>query len=66
MKANVGTIDRALRTIVGLILVILAFTTITGTTATWVAVIVGAVLIGTASIRFCPAYRILGIQTCKS
>ena len=31
----------------------------------WVSVIVGVVLIATAGMKFCPLYRVLGVNTCK-
>ena len=62
MSANVGKIDRMLRAIVGLVLLALALSgTFTGTMF-WV---VGAVALATAGMKFCPAYRLLGVNTCK-
>ena len=60
MKANVGTIDRALRIIVGLALIGL---TLNGNIGVWGWV--GVVPVLTGIFRFCPAYPILGISTCK-
>ena len=69
MTANVGTIDRTLRIILGIVILGLPFLSgaplFASTTATLIAVIVGLVLIGTSALRFCPLYRVLGIQTCK-
>ena len=59
MKANSGTIDRALRVIVGLVLVGLAAA---GTIGMWGWI--GVVPLVTGLIGFCPAYAILGISTC--
>lgn len=60
MKANVGTIDRALRIIVGLALIGL---TLNGNISVWGWI--GVVPVLTGIFRFCPAYPILGISTCK-
>lgn len=60
MKANAGTIDRALRVIVGLVLVGLAAA---GTIGMWGWI--GVVPLVTGLIGFCPAYTILGISTCS-
>jgi hypothetical protein len=60
MKANAGTIDRALRVIAGLALVGL---TATGTLPVWGYI--GAVPLLTGLIGFCPLYPILGINTCS-
>ena len=68
MSANVGSIDRILRGIVGVILIMLPFVTGFGAGSallTWGAVIVGAVLVLTAVFRFCPLYRIIGVNTCQ-
>jgi len=59
MKVNVGTIDRAARIIVGLILIGLAAT---GTVGLWGYI--GIVPLLTGVFRFCPAYTLLGLNTC--
>ena len=60
MKANVGTIDRALRIIVGLALIGLTATGHIGGRG-WI----GVVPLATGLFRFCPAYTLLGASTCK-
>ena len=59
MKANVGTIDRVLRIIVGLVLIGLA---LAGTIGPWGWI--GVVPLATALFRFCPLYTVLGMNTC--
>jgi len=70
MSVNVGTLDRVLRFVVGLVLVIAPFTTnmalLQGTTAATISVIIGAVLVLTAAFRVCPIYSLLGMRTCRS
>jgi hypothetical protein len=61
MKANVGGVDRILRTIVGLVLIGLVMS---GTIGVWGWV--GVVFIATGVFSFCPAYRLMGIKTCKN
>ena len=63
-EKNVGTVDRSIRGIVGLVLLYLAFATLSGGWA-WVAGIVGVVMLGTAALGSCPPYALLGINTCK-
>ncbi len=58
MRANVGTIDRALRIVVGLVLIALVFV---GPQTAWGWL--GLIPLATAFIRFCPLYRLLGICT---
>ncbi|NHW03103.1 YgaP family membrane protein [Stutzerimonas degradans] len=60
MKANVGTIDRAVRLVVGLLLIGL---TLGGVIGMWGWI--GLLPLATGIFRFCPAYGLLGIKTCK-
>jgi hypothetical protein len=59
MKTNEGTIDRALRVLAGLVLIAL---TLTGTIGMWGWI--GVVPIATGLLGWCPAYTLLGINTC--
>jgi len=59
-NANVGPVDRALRIVAGLVLLGL---TLTGTIGAWGWI--GVVPLFTAFVRFCPAYAIFGLNTCK-
>ena len=59
---NIGKIDRIIRALLGLILIVVAFLTPYG----WLAII-GAVAAGTSLISFCPLYTLLHINTgCKT
>lgn len=65
---NEGTADRIVRFILGIVLLAVAwFVLDLGSGNLWgiVAAVVSVVLMGTAAIGFCPAYRIFGIRTCK-
>ena len=59
MKANVGSIDRVVRTILGLVLISLVFV---GPQTPWGWI--GIVPLATALIGFCPAYALFGASTC--
>ena len=59
MPRNEGTIDRALRIIVGLILLALVFV---GPKTMWG--LIGLIPLATGLIGYCPLYQILGISTC--
>jgi len=61
MPKNVGQIDRLIRIIIGLALITLAAT---GTIGPWGYI--GILPLLTALLRTCPAYTILGINTCKA
>ncbi|MBP2313475.1 YgaP family membrane protein [Azospirillum soli] len=59
MSTNVGPVDRALRAVVGLVLIALVFV---GPQTAWGWI--GLVPLLTAVIGFCPAYTLFGIKTC--
>jgi Protein of unknown function (DUF2892) len=59
MTANVGGIDRILRIVAGLVLIALA---LTGTIGAWGWI--GLVPLATGLFRVCPAYGLLGMNTC--
>jgi uncharacterized membrane protein len=59
MKVNVGTVDRVLRVLVGLALITAAAT---GRIGVWGWL--GVVPLATGLFRFCPAYTLLGMNTC--
>ena len=61
MKVNVGSTDRLLRAIAGLVLIGL---TLMGTIGAWGWI--GLILLATGLFSFCPAYGLLGIKTCKT
>jgi len=69
MTTNVGTIDRVLRLILGIILLLAPFVSgmalFDSGVATALSVIAGVILVATAGMKFCPLYRIFGIRTCK-
>jgi hypothetical protein len=56
---NVGTIDRAIRAVIGLGLIALVFV---GPQTVWGWI--GVVPLVTAIIGWCPPYALLGINTC--
>ena len=60
MNANVGNADRILRIVAGIILISLVFV---GPKTVWGWV--GLVPLITGFIRWCPAYTLFGLNTCK-
>ena len=60
MTRNLASWDRVARLILGSLLIILAAT---GMVGVWGYL--GAVLVGTAFVSFCPIYRVFGLSTCK-
>jgi len=61
MNTNIGSIDRAVRIVVGLALLSLVF--LLNGSGRWLG-LVGVVLLLTAWFRFCPLYTVLGISSC--
>lgn len=65
MKSNVGGIDRTLRIIVGIVLLLVGLAAPLEMTWRIVALVVAAIALVTAFVRFCPINAMLGINTCK-
>jgi hypothetical protein len=67
---NVGSIDRGVRFLAGLVLIALSFLPPSAPvlaslgTWRWAFAAVGVVMLATAALRFCPAYTLLGMSTC--
>ena len=59
MTRNVGSIDRGLRVLIGLALIVAA---LTGTIGVWGYI--GIVPLLTAFVGYCPAYSVIGMNTC--
>lgn len=65
MKKNLGSADKIVRYLIALVAVILFFA---GTFTGWLSYAilgVGAIMLLTALLNFCPLYAIFGIKTCK-
>jgi hypothetical protein len=61
MKANVGSIDRAMRILIGLVLIA---ATLSGAIGVWGWF--GVIPLITGVFRFCPAYALFGLRTCPA
>ena len=59
MKANCGGIDRILRIVLGIALILWAI--MGGPVWAWI----GVVPLATGLIKFCPLYTVLGMSTCE-
>ncbi|EPX77017.1 YgaP family membrane protein [Litoreibacter arenae] len=70
MTTNVGNIDRAVRALLGIVLIAIPFVSglalFESTLASAISVIVGLVMLVVATTRVCPIYSILGIKSCKA
>lgn len=63
MTINIGTPERLIRLVLGVVLLITAFMAGLSPVWAWLLGIVGVVLIATGTLRFCPAWAIFGINT---
>jgi hypothetical protein len=59
LTTNMGTADRAIRALVGILLIALS---IFGTIGIWGWI--GVIPLATAIVSFCPLYSVLGMKTC--
>ena len=72
MIKNVGSTDRLVRLIAGVILLIIAVPSLAGMAFAglggwaWLVGLVCVVLVATALLNFCPAYTLIGVNTCKT
>jgi len=66
MICNLGRTERSIRIVLGLVL--LAVGALAGLPTGWMvaAYFVGAIALVTGAIRFCPAWLLLGINTCPT
>ncbi len=65
MKKNMGTVDRIVRIILAIVVIILYFTgQITGIAAIILGIFAAAFII-TSAIGFCPLYLPIGLSTAK-
>lgn len=60
-KANVGSLDRVLRIVLGIVLIALVFV---GPKSAWGWV--GIIPLATGLFSTCPVYSLFGIKTCKT
>lgn len=60
IAANVGSFDRSIRIIIGIILIAMVFV---GPKTAWGWI--GLIPLFTGLVRWCPAYLPFGINTCK-
>jgi hypothetical protein len=65
MKKNMGSIDRIIRVLFGVVVAVLYFTGQINGTLALVLGMVAAILLLTSLINFCPIYSVLGIHSNK-
>ncbi|MDO5505688.1 MAG: DUF2892 domain-containing protein [Pseudoxanthomonas suwonensis] len=61
MRANIGSTDRLIRIVLGIVLIAAVF--FTTAPLKWVLLVAGIIDLATGLLRFCGLYRLLGINT---
>ncbi|MGB2676188.1 MAG: DUF2892 domain-containing protein [Candidatus Acidiferrum sp.] len=64
MTSNVGTTERAIRIVLGIVLIALGLSHVVTGGLAIAAYVVGAIALVTGVFRYCPAWSVLGINTC--
>jgi hypothetical protein len=65
MKKNMGTIDKVIRILVAVVVVVLYFTHVISGTLAIILLILSAIFVVTSLIGFCPLYLPFGLSTRK-
>jgi hypothetical protein len=65
MKKNMGTIDKVIRILVAVMVVILYFTNLISGTLAIILLAVSAIFVVTSILGFCPLYLLFGLSTSK-
>ena len=65
MKKNMGTVDRVIRVLVAVIILVLYFTHVISGTLAVILLILAGIFIVTSLLGICPLYIPLGISTRK-
>jgi len=64
MMKNMGTTDRIIRTIAALVILYVTYTALSGIVA-FLGYVIVAVLLVTSATAYCPAYKMMGMDTTK-
>ena len=65
MKKNMGTIDKVIRILIAVVVVVLYFTHVISGTLAIILLALSAIFIVTSFLSFCPLYLPLGLSTRK-
>ena len=64
-KKNMGTVDRVIRILVAVVVVILYFTNVISGTLGIILLALSAIFVVTSILSFCPLYKLFGLSTTK-
>jgi len=65
MEKNMNSVDRIIRVVIAIAAVVGASAVGFGSLGAWLLLAVGAIMLVTAAVGFCPLYRVFGVSTCK-
>jgi hypothetical protein len=65
MKKNMGTVDKVIRILVAVVVVILYFTNVISGTLAIILLALSAIFVMTSFLSFCPLYLLIGLSTRK-
>jgi hypothetical protein len=65
MKKNMGTVDKVIRVLVAVIILVLYFTHVVSGTLAVILLILTGVFVVTSLLGFCPLYLLFGLSTRK-
>jgi uncharacterized membrane protein (UPF0136 family) len=65
MTTNESSVDRIIRVVIAVVAFVAAFAVGLGSVGGIILALIGAVMLVTAAVGFCPLYRVFGMSTCK-
>jgi hypothetical protein len=65
MKKNMGTVDKVIRVLVAVVVLILYFTHVISGTLAIILILLAVVFVATSVLGFCPLYLPFGLSTRK-
>jgi len=65
MKKNMGTVDKVIRVLVAVVVLVLYFTHVISGTLAVILIILAVVFVATSLLGFCPLYLPFGLSTRK-
>jgi hypothetical protein len=65
MKKNLGVIDRVIRVLIAVVIVVLYFTHVISGTLAIILLILAGIFVITAILGLCPLYLLFGLSTSK-
>ena len=65
MKVNMGSLDKGVRIVIAIIVVVLFWQGIIEGTMAYILLALSLIFVVTSLVSFCPLYTLFGISTCK-